>query len=189
MQRAFERITATLTAAFFEDSAVLLGRGVSEAEVEPATWNLIEMGRIVLESSMLATSKKFARSRATSRATRTNLMHCSPRCYPRPHRHPELAVHASRIQRSAGRMCSAILSSVSHSTLLANLRLPFRYTAPPRIFRWACSSWRGWVMKRPCCASPANWNSCSLGATRGRRDVEAGAGVRRISGVCNSRSS
>lgn len=47
MQGAFERITATLTAAFFEDSAVLLGRGVSESDVEPATWNLIEIGRKV----------------------------------------------------------------------------------------------------------------------------------------------
>jgi amidase len=47
MQNAFERITATLTAAFFEDSAALLGRSVSEAEVEPATWNLIETGKTV----------------------------------------------------------------------------------------------------------------------------------------------
>jgi amidase len=47
MQKAFERITATLTAAFFEDSAVLFGRSVSETEVEPATWNLIQTGKAV----------------------------------------------------------------------------------------------------------------------------------------------
>ena len=47
LQNAFTRITATLTAAFFEDSALLLGRKVSEAEVEPGTWSLIETGKAV----------------------------------------------------------------------------------------------------------------------------------------------
>ena len=47
LQKAFARITATLTAAFFEDSAVLLGRRVTEAEVEPGTWFVMQTGRAV----------------------------------------------------------------------------------------------------------------------------------------------
>lgn len=43
----FLRITATISAAFFDAAPAMVGREVTEADVEPVTWGVVQLGRSI----------------------------------------------------------------------------------------------------------------------------------------------